>query len=225
MACHKPCQPIFQNPRQRNIQVGLEMHSHKSSIRQPLEIHKNRWHSTYIRPLGLEALSFSGQSHWVQRNPQNASSDPTPLQSPSCVTKSTAKDCLSKSAGLLDFTAPWQSSVTQDSLCWHAVAVLLDQENVWKSPSSPKQPRASSFVPVLPACWQQALVWKVSPSKRHSSHKEGKSTGSRRKKKQNKKPRRKKIIKHLKSLFCPHYMGWLPKLNFYKLEPKSEWEI
>lgn len=65
---------------------------------------KNRWHSTHLHPLGLAALSFSGRSHWFWGNPQNASSEPTPWQSPSCATNSRVKECpseMSNIAGLL----------------------------------------------------------------------------------------------------------------------------
>lgn len=83
----------FQKSKPEKLTVRLTV-IHK----QPdnLQKKKTQWYSTYLHPLCLAALSFSGRSHWFWGSPQSASSEPTPWQSPSCATNSTAKECLSK---------------------------------------------------------------------------------------------------------------------------------
>lgn len=92
MACHKPCQPIFKNPNQRNIQLDSQSFINNQTTSRK----KKQWYSTYLHPLCLAALSFSGRSHWFWGSLQSASSEPMPWQSPSCATNSTAKERLSK---------------------------------------------------------------------------------------------------------------------------------
>lgn len=85
-ASDKPA--IFETPK-RNMQFYRSRATHNSNHIMSRKISSNRQHSAHLHPLDLVVLLSSGQSQWFWEDHQNASLEPMPWQSPSCVTNTT----------------------------------------------------------------------------------------------------------------------------------------